>query len=1737
MREIGEKRSRRRSQRDAAPLSSASRSRAVKALCAAVAVILAVGTMPAALATIEWPAAIQRFERMSPVETLSVDQGAVEGGDLELPESLRAVVPLDKGLDPAAFVQAEPTADTSDGSESYDYYWYGYVAPKNAEDLYEAGELAVYSILYAKVGADGEPVNEVGETAYRVYGSIGGGANSWFSCEEDGTITGQVVSVPVTWDTSNYQKDEPGTYTVEASFTGYAYSQARPFAKVTVEEKKECTCGAGNDAEGSAHAEDCPSSVQDEEVEGDEAVSEGGEASQAEAAEDAGGAAGEEPADDRPACACGAAEGERHAEGCAFYAEPAKDCHCAEDGGPIDADNFPWGHNEDCPNFSPVECLCREMVDVEVTDADEDGVVTGTHVEQWPGEYSHVHDGANVDCPLNGRDTVRVKKLVTGEETVMGKDDAELILAAQEKGERLYPALGEIEVVGDAGAGKAVEADEASEADGGFDPLGAIADFFAPEEAHASVNGGGANDSKQDSFMRSNTATSGNPDRETTETAGIKIPGSWYDYVNTLWMNKAYNKFAWTPAADTHAYNNWAWSGKTATQNTGTTKTNSLRTPTKSGTVWTVYSGEQLRYALENLASGDTVKLGGNIDLNGSKQNWATVNLNMKDLIIDGSGYSIFNIGLFTNDATLSGSVSSFVAVYTNLTVSECDFVSAKMVSNQSTPGIFRNRGATSVGYTAVAKLTNANVKDSLMYSTYMSTMVSPFGALQYHGLTGSAYANASVQMRQCGTMGNYLYGVDHVSGFALGMGNDQNPSNAHSVIENCLSVDNILCGIGGHSGGFASCIGENVMEVRQCFAANDTYGSVAVTGFTGFYKGSFDNCYATGRVEGYRKLAGFAFDREAGRSFDCCYSTVLVGLRAGGQEQGGFLVTQVPHTAGQKNMVSNCYAAGEVGNYDIDLDNPVDIGGFFSTGSNADDSVSSNCYYDKQTTAMREWVSGKDKQLAGVTGVLTTDTSDAGGHTVSGLTSQPGSQGFTGFSDDTQWYYQAEHYPQLNAFANATSSDWGTVERANLVRAYSKASTSTVFLNTWDEGYDWDDVGVRTKDVVSYDRELAATGKSDHKGNVLTYDTVREITTDAPVTSASSWVQMIQGGAPTDYDGDGTADGAAMDITGSGGIKIKSPGLDWWRIGETSGGQEGWRPIRLISYMDIDAGSDKTLKPGVIYDHRDDVSLTMMDKITDNLVVGLDDSRIWSTAKRGGYPDSPKFWAAPTDNMETGFSASKEAWIYTEIWRARQNPDGSYATDASGALVPDLSVKVTGEGTGANLTLSEQKWNGELPLYPDTSVERKYIVTYYWMLKDGRYRSDDKVITITPGDYEVKLDVKNVADDTPNGDSLHLGAAEDNALLDPGYTLSTGTLDSFSTASRVPYTNNSSTAWKVDRDTISVVKARLTFTAPDGEVMGDATVAGGLKVGSSITMPVKYYYNTYEYDSVQGANREVTNLQEVNVTYEVAQDAEGGLYLRYNKLANPPDDEIASALAGGDTTGIAPVDTGGSPTTAYINDTQYDVHLTLWVTEGIPFEFTKVDENGAAMAGARFELYACTHVHTRYCGADPANVGKTGPDANCNHYHKVSASGQIEPGDSHDETAANGSAANGCWDASAPICDVTTADDGLVRFDKLVTGDYMLVETATKDGYHLPHGQWLLRVDSVKNEVDVIARGETPPAFKVDPTTGAYSVANYPEWTLPFTGGAGTILLTVLGVVLVGGGICVLLLTRKKRR
>lgn len=173
------------------------------------------------------------------------------------------------------------------------------------------------------------------------------------------------------------------------------------------------------------------------------------------------------------------------------------------------------------------------------------------------------------------------------------------------------------------------------------------------------------------------------------------------------------------------------------------------------------------------------------------------------------------------------------------------------------------------------------------------------------------------------------------------------------------------------------------------------------------------------------------------------------------------------------------------------------------------------------------------------------------------------------------------------------------------------------------------------------------------------------------------------------------------------------------------------------------------------------------------------------------------------------------------------------------------------------------------------------------------------------------------------------------------------------------------------------------------------------------------------------------------------------------------------------------------------------EVYYQLKNQKTVPFSFTKVDaENTAeALQGAEFELYRQTCTNT-------------------------------DPGHIHDDT---------CW---TDKLSVTSGADGLVDFGRLATGKYKLLETKAPNGFVLPGGYWILTVNPEADKpIEIVMDGKAKPlAFKVE-ADGSLKLPNLRVQVLPVSGGMGTFLFTVGGLLLISGAVLILFMGIRKKK
>lgn len=1071
------------------------------------------------------------------------------------------------------------------------------------------------------------------------------------------------------------------------------------------------------------------------------------------------------------------------------------------------------------------------------------------------------------------------------------------------------------------------DADEAESdsGDGSVIPNGSEPSIWKDESENSSSEADGAASNasstpsqKAVAAIKQYTSTSNN---KVISEFATSVPGYWVDYVNTLWMNKLktigvdkdedgqIDDFIFEESG---VPENWKWNGKVANKNASgdqTAATDPMVIPT-ANTVsggdsstykvsYDVYSVSQLLYALKE-SKNRIINIKRNLDFNGSKYNW-TPPVVGKNIRIDGSNAEgdedaiLYNLMCY-NANTEKNTGNEIRGSFINFS-SSCNKTEIRNMVFQSAYSVcFCRMGGGLLGTappygnwqisTGSSTVKNVIIKGSVFYNGSRAFLdakqiggghISPWGMLNGGEASGT---NFTINMSNCYVIGCKIYGNDHVCAFI---------SRAQKGLrcKNCFVTDTVLCGTGGHSAGFVSCQIDKALHCSDCFVNLDMYSTAEAGGFAGVTGGKYERCFSTGKLEGYYSLGGFSGQLYGGGTFTDCYSTMLVGMRSASYRIGGFVETI---KSGANATFKNCYAAGELGNYSTDSTsisskNNKAVGGFVRA---IDGSASfTNCYYDKQTTGMREWVTAtanteKGGSLPGVTGVLTTTTNKSGIGLTGDYTkaSSAFTEEFKGFSDNSVWEFVDGYYPQIGTLRWGETFPEGS--KNSLVKANSFASAATVYLDTWDSGYDWSNTGVRSKSEQAYARtkedafsESKKDGYSAHVGYQYTYDTVREIVSDFQVTRTNtSFIPLLGKETVTIEDGSGT---------------VNAPGVEWMSISSaayTSGLKSiASRPIRLVSLMSVDAGVDKTLKVNEFYDHTKDARFTIVDKLTDDLIVGMDDAKTWASLSEQAYPSSKKYYEAVTST--TNFGASKDAWVYTEISLIEEN----------GQTLPEpKSVRVTGAGTNkeGSRTTTERQWLGELPIGSGFSVGMKFKLTYYWMLSDGRYCSDSKLVTLIPGEYTLTESVYN-QNGSSNSTALYLGTLKGDTPSVSEQTLQTTSLSAES-GERVL------AAWaKNPQQALDVVSLKLRFSDV-GIAMSDTVELKNPKTGDELSIDVKYYgYEEKPDTEAPGGAYERMTLSyvpvDVKLTYTLEERMEGTQliqYLKFDHIASVKGNELS---------------------------------------------------------------------------------------------------------------------------------------------------------------------------------------------------------------------------------------------------
>ena len=931
-----------------------------------------------------------------------------------------------------------------------------------------------------------------------------------------------------------------------------------------------------------------------------------------------------------------------------------------------------------------------------------------------------------------------------------------------------------------------------------------------------------------------------------------------------------------------------AWNGVAAGTSMGNADTVSGTAYNASTNPYKVTTAEQFRWCLVNHRS---FILQNDIDLGGYlNRNWGTPAAATATWTADGNGHTVYNYY-----RTATAIEQSMFGPASNVTIKNLRISNSYGYSTNHRLSLF------------VANVTNTKIdgcaaENSLLYisSTSDSRLTSAFMSL-----------GTNVTINDCYTNNFHAVVINSSTNDASCAAQIAVQCDGTFSITNTFAMNGTIVGNKGHNGGFITCCSTLALTIKNCFADVEVYGNKSAGTFLGHMGQcgaavacslTVENCFALGKIEGTERVGGFAMGNLSAPTYlgnlttniKNCYTTAMTGMMSNATNLGGFIAER---NHGTWNL-NSCYAAGEVGSLDttVDLTRTTfkSVGGF--VGAHDSSMTYTNCYYDKQTTAMKEWAGGNYlnadySATAGtsaggvlpIKGVLTTDTAKSG----TGLTSAPGSHAagdgsttgsFTGFTNNAEWVFEQDHYPQLAVFANPTTftnTNWMTQTQMNdLVKAYSRASTSTVKLETWDTGFD-DDI-----------TPPAALPKT-------TYDTVRNLTLKFFNTSTVG-VSWEKDGSKSKLWNE-TVDVLYLGKTNNKWYcKDFVPGIEWLTVEAKVNDQAGRRRLRIIPTAALDPGGGEFLTRGNTYDHADEVRLAYS--------TGPRINASATDITTGIYPDGPALsdlsayqntnQALPGGNLGASppggtpnlaapklpsFLAddNKYLGVYgSHLSRhAGDNADTSklYVKIFRNVIVDPVTDEVTytdkidldnDSSLSAANADNNDKFNGITP-FMDTA-DTTYLLDYFWVLKDGRYLENGKLLNIKGSPFNVDLYVKNT-DGTANSTAMVIDADDPGA---PDF--SAGTRSHTDTQAIAKQT--AQTSWMLTNPNYAVTKLTLQMTYDDYGNMylpsGDLNESEILDPKDGDTISIKRMFQ--RKITAEGGGEYYAPPQEVTKTYTI---------------------------------------------------------------------------------------------------------------------------------------------------------------------------------------------------------------------------------------------------------------------------
>lgn len=322
--------------------------------------------------------------------------------------------------------------------------------------------------------------------------------------------------------------------------------------------------------------------------------------------------------------------------------------------------------------------------------------------------------------------------------------------------------------------------------------------------------------------------------------------------------------------------------------------------------------------------------------------------------------------------------------------------------------------------------------------------------------------------------------------------------------------------------------------------------------------------------------------------------------------------------------------------------------------------------------------------------------------------------------------------------------------------------------------------------------------------------------------------------------------------------------------------------------------------------------------------------------------------------------------------------------------------------------------------------------------------------------------------------------------------------------------TDSTATGYQISDD----LPAGMALNATSVQVYGIAKQTSDTEAGTVLTGGTDGAYTL----TTVGATRPVTGQSSVDFN----------LNFTYSKIKEYAKIRVVYTATANSDIGVVGQNsnTNGNRNTAYLdyNNNPYEPNSTSWETaEDLATVYTygiqvsKVDDKTNPLPGAEFTL------STNQEGTEKIQFVKT-------------SDGTYRVAPTAESTA----------DTLVVAADGT--NKGKLTLSGLDAGTYYLIETKAPDGYTKLSAAISVEIKDTKNGVnDAAPTGSngkpeytltTPDATETEATDGyvPLTVVNSKGFTLPSTGGMGTVLFTAIGIVLMGGGLVLLLLYLRRR-